>query len=419
MKRIGVLFGQERTFPLALVDRSTAPGHPRVGAEPAHIGGVSLETPKAYDLILDRISQDIPFYRAVLKKAVADGTIVVNDPFWWSADDKFFNNVIARAVGVAVPKTVILPSNQHPPDTPSASMSNLAYPLDWEAIFSHIGFPAYFKPYSGGGWKNVYRVANPGEFFATYEASGQNVMTLQEEIVFEDYFRCYVIGRKHVYIMRYDPRQPHANRYVKNAPPVEPALVERIRGDCLKLTEALGYDFDTLEFAVRGGVPYAIDFLNPAPDADPASVGEENFRWILEHAAEWLIERVGQGAEPPPRLHWRALLSPETAAAPAGPDANKRPAPRAPGRRPGRPDASPTACPARPIPRRHDRAAGLHPRGRGRIPDHRPGDPAAALPRPGDAGRGPAAAQGARQARDAPVCHRARHGRLAEHQGGR
>jgi glutathione synthase/RimK-type ligase-like ATP-grasp enzyme len=342
MKRIGVLFGQERTFPLALVDRINGSGAAGVVAEPVQIGGVSLETPRSYDLVLDRISQDIPFYRAALKKFAAGGTVVVNNPFWWSADDKFFNNVVARAVGVAVPKTVLLPSHAHPPDTTSASMSNLTYPLDWEAIFSHVGFPAYFKPYSGGGWKNVYRVANPGEFFAAYEASGQNVMTLQEEIVFEDYFRCYVIGRKHVHIMRYDPRQPHANRYVKNAPPVEPGLLERIRGDCLKLTEALGYDFDTLEFAVRGGVPYAIDFLNPSPDADPASVGEENFLWVLEHAAQWLIERVSQGAEPPTHLHWRALLSPETATAPAAPVGGKRPA-RKPVRRPARPSDPPTA----------------------------------------------------------------------------
>src|SRR6266536_2601151 len=314
MKRIGVLFGMERTFPLALVDRINGAGADGVTAEPVSVGGVSLETPRTYDLILDRISQDIPFYRAVLKKLAADGTIVVNNPFWWSADDKFFNNVLARAIGVAVPKTVLIPSNQHPPDTTSESMSNLTYPLDWDAIFSHVGFPAFFKPHSGGGWKSVYRVENPQEFFAAYSASAQNVMTLQEEIVFEDYFRCYVIGRSRVHMMRYDPRQPHANRYIRSAPPTDPALHERIRGDCLKLTEALGYDFDTLEFAVRDGVPYAIDFLNPAPDADPTSVGEENFRWVLENAASWLIERVNEGPRRARAFRWPELL----AARPAG-----------------------------------------------------------------------------------------------------
>ena len=329
MKRIGVLFGQERTFPLALVEKINASGGGAVEAEPVRVGGVSLETPRAYDLILDRISQDIPFYRAILKKFAADGTIVVNNPFWWSADDKFFNNVLARALGVAVPRTVILPSNQHPPDTTSSSMSNLTYPLDWEAIFGHVGFPAYFKPYAGGGWKSVYRVENPQEFFAAYAASGQNVMTLQEEIVFEEYFRCYVIGRSHVHVMRYDPRQPHARRYVQDGPPIEPALAERIRQDCLKLTGALGYDFNTLEFAVRGGVPYAIDFLNPAPDADPNSVGEANFRWVLEHAAAWLVERVARGPEEAGRYHWEAFLA-------GGASPAKRPARRPAARRPRR-----------------------------------------------------------------------------------
>jgi glutathione synthase/RimK-type ligase-like ATP-grasp enzyme len=205
MKRIGILFGQERTFPPALVARINDL-QAGVVAEPAAVGGVSLETPRPYDLILDRISQDIPFYRAILKKFAVDGTVVINNPFWWSADDKFLNNVVARTIGVAVPKTVILPSNQHPPDTTAESMSNLVYPLPWEEIFAHVGFPAYFKPYVGGGWKSVYRVASPDEFFAAYQASGRQVMMLQEEIVFEEYFRCYVIGLRHVRLMRYDPR---------------------------------------------------------------------------------------------------------------------------------------------------------------------------------------------------------------------
>ncbi|MGH9366047.1 MAG: ATP-grasp domain-containing protein [Thermoanaerobaculia bacterium] len=336
MRRIGVLFGQERAFPLALVDAINRSGADGVVAEPLKVGGVALETPRKYDLVLDRISQDIPFYRAVLKKFVADGTIVVNNPFWWSADDKFFNNVLASRIGVAVPKTVILPSNQHPPDTTSESMSNLTFPLEWDEIFAHIGFPAYFKPYAGGGWKHVYRVTNPDEFFEAYRDSGSHVMTLQEEIVFQEYFRCYCIGRKYVHIMRYDPRQPHHDRYVKNPQPIEPALYERLRGDCLKLTEALGYDFDTLEFAVRDGVPHAIDFLNPAPDADPASVGQQNFEWVLEHASRWIVERVREGVEPVARYHWQEFLTgggrrPKASSArvPSSAGAPRRPRPRA------------------------------------------------------------------------------------------
>jgi hypothetical protein len=309
MKRIGVLFGQERSFPHALVARINELKVDGVEAEAVLVGAVSLESPKRYDLVLDRISQDVPFYRAILKKLAADGTVIANNPFWWSADDKFFNNVLAQRIGVAVPKTVILPSSQHPPDTTAESFTNLAHPLDWDEIFGHIGFPAYFKPHAGGGWKHIYRVTSPDEFFAMYQQTGDLVMMLQEEIVFEQYFRCYVIGRKYVHIMVYDPRLPHFDRYVREPLPVDATLYERVRGDCLKLANALGYEFDTMEFAVRDGIPYAIDFLNPAPDADVKSIGQANFEWVVEHAANWLIERVQQEPEPMPQLQWQAFLS--------------------------------------------------------------------------------------------------------------
>jgi hypothetical protein len=217
-------------------------------------------------------------------------------------------------------------------------MSNLVFPLEWDEVFQYIGFPAYFKPYSGGGWKHVYRVGNPDEFFAAYRESGQHVMTLQEEIVFDEYFRCYAIGRKHVHIMRYDPRQPHSNRYVKNGEPIAKAMYDRVHNDSLKLMNALGYDFCTLEFAVRDGIPYAIDFLNPAPDAAVESVGEENFAWVVETSAKWLIERVQQGAEPLTDYRWATFLAggeepakrapaPRTRK-PAAPRASSRPRPR-------------------------------------------------------------------------------------------
>jgi glutathione synthase/RimK-type ligase-like ATP-grasp enzyme len=342
MKKIGILFGQERSFPQTLIERINRSGDPEVTAEPVLIGGIGLDTPRKYDLILDRISQDIPFYRAVLKKLAFDGTIVVNDPFWWSADDKFFNNVIAQSVGVAVPKTVLLPSNQHPPETTSESMSNLVFPLDWDEIFSYVGFPAYFKPHSGGGWKNVYRVTNPDEFFAAYRASGQHVMTLQEEILFDDYFRCYVLGARYVHVMRYDPRQPHENRYARGATPIESALEERLTSDCLKLAGALGYEFDTVELAMRDGVPYAIDFLNPAPDADVASIGPDNFEWVVERSAKWLVERVKEGPKPSRAWAWQKTRE---AIASTEPDTDRPKKPRTAARRPRRTPASDAPVP--------------------------------------------------------------------------
>lgn len=292
MKKIGILFGQENTFPQAFVDRVNSKNEKGISAELVKIGKVMQAEPQGYDVIIDRISQDIPFYRAMLKNAAITGTAVINNPFWWSADDKFFNNALAVKVGVAVPKTVILPSNQHPPDTNEFSMRNLEYPLDWESIFNYVGFPAFFKPFAGGGWKNVYKVHNKEEFFNAYNETGALVMMLQEAIEFDEYFRCYCIDRKDVKIMAYDPKQPHHLRYVQNYVPKDKNLMKRIEEDVIKLNNALGYDFNTVEFAVRDGIPIAIDFCNPAPDADVHSVGEENFEWVVEAAANMAIRKA-------------------------------------------------------------------------------------------------------------------------------
>jgi len=268
-----------------------------------------MAEPSGYRVIIDRISHDIAFYRAYLKNAVLGGTIVINNPFWWGADDKFFNYALASKIGVAVPRTVILPHKQHPPGTTEQSMRNLIFPLNWDEIFSTIGFPAFLKPFSGGGWKNVHHVHSPEEFFASYDQTGDLCMTLQQAIDFDEYFRCYVVGQEKVHVMRYDPRQPHYNRYLKDAPPIDPKKHERIVGDALKLCRALGYDFNTVEFAMQGGVPYAIDFLNPAPDADLHSVGLENFQWIVNAVAELAVKKALSHEEPMHGYHWSDFLA--------------------------------------------------------------------------------------------------------------
>mgnify|MGYP001810730131 CR=1 FL=1 len=304
MKTIGILHGKERSFPHALIERINALNEPGIVAEAVNINKVAQGEPTAYAVILDRISQDVPFYRAYLKNAALNGTAVVNNPFWWSADEKFFNNCLATKLGVAVPNTVILPSKDHPADCSAESFSNLAYPLDWDGIFAYIGWPAYFKPHSGGGWKNVYKVRNAEEFHKAYDETGQLVMLLQSEVQFEDYYRCYCIGGTDVRIMPYEPRNPHHLRYVVDRPPAPPALLERIKRDVLALNQALGYDFNTVEFGVSKGVPYAIDFCNPAPDADRGSVGEENFAWVVEAAARMLVRRAKEHRDGADNLTW-------------------------------------------------------------------------------------------------------------------
>ena len=300
-KKVGLLVGRENTFPQPFIDHVNQRGAAQgVTAELASLGGTAeLEEP-AYAVLVDRISHEVPYYRAHLKSAALMGTVVINDPFWWEADEKFFECTLARKLGVAVPKTVVLPNKEYIPDIdPQQSLRNLRYPLDWEAIVAYTGLPAVLKPNTGGGWKDVHIVDTLDRLIAAYDTSGQKTMILQEYIDWQDYVRCICIGRKDIMPIRYNPRAPFEERYqISN--PVGGKLRDDSIAQARTLVDALGYDMDTVEFAVRDGVLYAIDFLNPAPDFDNFSIKEDNFRWVLEKMGE-LVLSYAAGATPP----WR------------------------------------------------------------------------------------------------------------------
>ncbi|GAB3996043.1 hypothetical protein GCM10028807_37800 [Spirosoma daeguense] len=307
--KIGILFGQENTFPQAFVDRVNEK-QSDFPAEFVSIEQVEQSVPTDYAVIIDRISQDVPFYKAFLKNAALTGTAVVNNPFWWSADEKFFNNALAVQLGVPVPKTILLPSKDRPDDTNHNSFRNLRH-MNWDAIFNHIGFPAFMKPHAGGGWKSVYKVDNPEQMFTAYDETGQLVMLYQEAIDFTDYFRCYCIGGKDVRIMPYEPRNPHHLRYAAEMQTTGDAgkkLLATMEDYVLKLNHGLGYDFNTVEFAVRDGIPIAIDFCNPAPDADVHSVGQANFDWVVEAAANMAIDRAKKAQKGTNNLTWGTFV---------------------------------------------------------------------------------------------------------------
>lgn len=302
MKKIGIIRGMESSFPEALISYINATFADKgVQASFVQLDCVRMDGDPGYDVIIDRISHEIPFYRSYLKWAALKGTYIINNPFWWSADDKFIDNVIAEHVNVAVPRTVILPHKEHTPNTKSNSYRNLKYPIDWDSIFGYIGFPAFLKPHDGGGWRGVTKVNSPLELFAAYDDSGTDCMMLQENIEFHDYYRCYCIGRKDVHIMPYNPLAEHALRYASvRDKSVPAAMKKKITRDVLALCTALGYDMNTVEFAVRDGIPYAIDFMNPAPDADYNSVGKENFEWVIQAMARFSVKKALEKRKPYP-----------------------------------------------------------------------------------------------------------------------
>lgn len=294
MRRIGILFGLENSFPGALVEEINQRNVPGVRAEFAEIAAVPLPREIAqahprYAVLIDRISHQVPFYRAWLKAAALEGTQVINNPFWQSADDKFLNYAVARRLGIAVPPTVLLPHHTPPGELTERSLRNLETPCNWEQVFAEVGAHGFLKPIDGGGWQNVYEVHARAEFFAAYEKSHTLAMVYQQAVPFDAYYRCFVVGARKVRVMAYDPLRSHAERYRASYPHVPKALIHRMEREAALLCEALGYQMNTVEFAVAAGIPYAIDFMNPVPDADPTTVGPDNFRWFVEQMADLAI----------------------------------------------------------------------------------------------------------------------------------
>ncbi len=314
MKRVGILVGREKSFPDALINSINNRGKGETIAEFIKLGGIRHDSPPAYDLVVDRISHEVPFYRATLKRMALEGTIIINNPFWWSADDKFFNYSLAAKLGVVVPRTVLLPQKDYIPGIVSESLRNLEFPLDWQGIIDYLGLPAILKPFDGGGWKNVSRVNSLEELWSEYDQTGTLCMTLQEFIEFDQFVRCYCVGQEQVMIMAYDPRKPYLSgeQYVHKPDYLSPELAERITKDVRTLCTALGYDLNTVEFAIKDETPYAIDFMNPAPDAELASVGEFYYNWITNAVTDLVFRRLAEPSEEP-RYRWDSLLNPALA----------------------------------------------------------------------------------------------------------
>jgi hypothetical protein len=306
MKRVGLLVGRETSFPEALIaeiNRRDLGVH----AEMVKLGATPMNASCYYDVLLDRISHEVPVYQSYLKNALLQGTYIINNPFWRIADDKYFGTSLANAIGVAVPKTIVLPNKEYIPGVVADSLRNLEHPIDWDGILEYTGLPAVLKTHWGGGWKDVYVVHSKEEMLGHYDRSGLQTLILQEYIQWEQYVRVIVVGRQYVLPVLWNPHVPHFERYSAPQPPLFNDLRARIEADALKLCDALGYDMNTVEFAVRDGIPYAIDFMNSAPDFDISSLGEGYFDWTVDKMANYII-RVALTPREEQRLHWSTFI---------------------------------------------------------------------------------------------------------------
>ena len=304
VKKIGLIVGREWSFPPAFLDEVNR-RNAGVVAEYVKLGGTQMNEPCDYAVLIDRISHEIPYYRTYLKNAMLQGAYVINNPFWWSADDKFFGASLITRMGLSSPKTVVLPMKSYPEGVVSESLRNLVYPLDWDAIVNYVGLPAILKDAWGGGWKNVYKVNTLDELIHAYNDTGTLCMVLQEFIEYEHFVRCICIGQENIMPIKYDPKN---RRYHVEHDHLPGDLGERIVNDARMINRVMGYDMNSIEFAVKDGVPYAIDFMNPAPDMDINSITPHYFEWAVKSMADFAIEMALNPREQRSEQRWARFV---------------------------------------------------------------------------------------------------------------
>ncbi len=302
--KVGLFVGREWSFPPAFIEEVNSRDE-GVVAEFVKVAGTYMDEPCPYEVIIDRISHEVPYYRSYLKNAVLQGTRVINNPFMWTADDKFFEASLATKLGIASPKTVVLPNKEYVPGIVHPdSLRNMDW-VQWDEILDYVGLPCVLKDAHGGGWRDVYICHSRQELLRSYDESGLLTMIVQEFIEWDHYVRCMCLGQEDVLPMKYDPGE---RRYIVEHDHLSDELGERIVSESLALVCALGYDMNTVEWAVRDGVPYAIDFMNPAPDMDIYSLTPHYFEWVVKHMADMAIRLAKEQSSQLSEMRWNGLF---------------------------------------------------------------------------------------------------------------
>ncbi len=303
-RRVGLLVGIERSWPPAFVAEVNRRGA-GVLAELAHLDITRPDQALPYDVLIDRISHQVPFYRSYLKLAALQGVTVINNPFMWSAVDKFLGTGLLTRLGVAHPRTVVLPNQRLGAASTAADLANLETPPDWTAIVDYVGLPALLKDVHGHGRQAAARADSLAELVHAYNQAAGLTVVVEEMIEWDHYVRCMCIGQERILPMKFDPvgQRCHVEHAHMSA-----ELGATVVDWAQRINRALGYDMSTVEFAVRGGVPYAIDFVNPAPDMEVDSLTPFYFDWVVNAMADLAIGRA-LAPRPAPGPRWDALLA--------------------------------------------------------------------------------------------------------------
>lgn len=300
-KRIGILTGCEWSWPPAFlteVNRRQA----GVSAELVKVGGTRLAEPALYNVIVDRISHEIPYYHSFLKTAVLTGTRVINSPF--NSHDRFYNASLIVHKGFRHPRMVALPSHSYPEGINDDSLRNLVYPIPWEQHITYLGgFPLVLRPIRDTHLQRIYILENYDDLWQAYNKTGHEPMMLREHITWDKYVRCLCIGPEHILPIRYSPCSPWSVRYCHDNHYLTTAERSLVIDSARSINQMLGYEINTIDFAFRDGLLYAVDVTNPVPDFDVNRLTPDFFDWVVKRMADYTIRLALEQQPEQPYLH--------------------------------------------------------------------------------------------------------------------
>ena len=294
VRKIGLMVGREWSFPPAFIAEVNG-RNSGVTAEYVKLGTPGSTDKVEFDVIVDRISHAIPFYRSYVKHAARQGVKVINDPFALESHDRFAAAGIAAELGIKTPTTALLPHRSYGPEiVPEESLRNLDYPLDWQALLDRVGTPCLLRDAALDA-DQQWVCNSMEELLEQYNRSDRKLLIAQQKIEWEHYVRCFVFGREDALPLKFNPVD---RKYQVDHAHLTEDLGDRIVRDSLTLTRTLGLDLNAVDWGIRDGVPYAVRVLNPIPDLDIYALSAHYFENVVERMADTAI-RLATGESTP------------------------------------------------------------------------------------------------------------------------
>lgn len=245
-------------------------------------------------VIIDRISFSHTYLREIVKNLSFGGTYVMNNPFAAFTTNKLIELMVCQALGIAYPKTVLLPNQFWRED-----LGEIIREPDFDQVVSYIGLPCVVKPFDGYGWENIFFISTLQELKDIYLAKKEDfTLLVQEQIKYVDYYRAFCINKKDVLFVKWVPRPFAMGQYlVSDLKPIEGQLGVMTQ-QTIQLNTVIDLDVNAVEWCVdEKGQTWMIEAFNEVPDIDKRSIPEPYYNWIVEKFANCVIDKAVTGAK--------------------------------------------------------------------------------------------------------------------------